>query len=597
MPLGRPVSKYYFKYWYFYLAGIIALIAVDFVQLFQPIFLGQMVDHLSGGEVDVSFVGSICLKLMGIAAVMFCGRMLWRFTLFNAGQRIEAGVRREMFLKSERLSQHYYHQTKVGSIMSWFTTDLETIEEYVGFGTVQLVDGTFLGILVIIRMIRLDWVLSLIALIPMILIVFWGAMVEKFMAARWEDRQEKFDKLYDFAQENFTGISVIKAFVKETQELHAFAKVARKNQKANVDFARVSIIFDTLIEIIIAVILSLILGLGSWFVYQATAGEPLSVFGLAVDLTAGDLITFFGFFDTLILPMIALGSLVSMLGRARASLKRVRDFLDAPEDVKDEEGVADLTDVKGGVEFRDLTFSYPASPEKTVLQNVTLSIRPGELIGAVGRVGCGKTTLFTLLSRLYNVDKGSILIDGQDVMEHTVSSVRRAVAFVPQDNFLFSDTVGGNIAFSKDDATKEEIAHAAEFADLADNVAGFSDGYDTVVGERGVTLSGGQKQRVSLARAYLKDAPILVLDDSVSAVDLHTEETILSNIRRERAGRTTVIIASRISSVAHADRILVMNEGRVEAFDTPENLMKISPTYQKMAYLQELEKEVKGGDR
>ena len=595
MLLGKNINKYYAKYWYFFILGVIALVAVDYVQLFQPEYLGRIVDHLGeDGPVDVSLVGELCLRLLVIAAVMFAGRMLWRFTLFNASQRIEAGIRREMFLKSERLSQTYYHSTNTGSIMSWFTTDLETIEEYTGFGTVQIVDAVFLGVLVIIRMFSLDWVMSLFAMIPMLLIIVWGALVEKYMALKWEERQKQYDRLYDFTQENFTGISVIKAFVKETCEIHAFAKEAKKNRDANVSFFRVSIIFDTLIEVIIAVILSLILGFGSWFAASAISGNPTVIFGHAIDLTPGNLITFIGYFDTLIWPMIALGSLVTMLSRAKASLRRIDAFLDAGEDVVSPEGAHELSDVKGEIEFRNCTFSYPAGSGRRVLDGISLKIEPGELVGVVGRIGSGKTTLMSLLCRLYNLDRGMLFIDGHDVMECDVGSVRAAVAAVPQDNFLFSDTVGRNISFAKDAASGEEIRAAAAFADLEGNIEGFPAGYDTVTGERGVTLSGGQKQRASLARAYLKDAPIMILDDSVSAVDVKTEEKILANIREKRKGKTTIIIASRVSTVAHADRIIVLDEGRLEAFDTPARLEEISPTYSRMVLLQELEREVSG---
>ena len=595
MLLGKYLNKYYKKYLHLFIIGVIALVSVDYVQLYEPIFLGQIVDHLSSGaNVDVNFVGSLCIKLLGVALVMFLGRMLWRFTLFGASRKTEAGLRREMFQKSERLSQKYYHSTKVGSIMSWFTTDLETIEEYTGFGTVQIVDAAFLGVLVVIRMLSLDRVMTLFALVPMFLIAVWGALVEKYMEIKWREKQQKYDRLYDFAQENFTGIAVIKAFVKETKEVLAFSKIAKKNRDANVDYVRVSVLFDTLIEITIALILSMILGLGSWFVWACVTGSPISVFGHEIILTPGKLVTFVGFFDTLIWPMIALGSLFSMHARARASLKRVTNFLDAPEDVKDKEDAYELTDVKGGVEFRNCTFAYPSSPDAEVLKDVSLKINPGEFIGVVGRVGSGKTTLMTLLLRLYNLEDGTLFIDGHDIMKCKISSVRSAVSFVSQDNFLFSDTVANNIGFASSELSREDIIRGAKFADVDENIKGFSEGYDTVSGERGITLSGGQKQRVSIARAYLKDSPIMILDDSVSAVDVDTEETILQNIRSERAGKTTIIIASRISSVARADKILVLSEGKVEAFDTPERLLEISPTYKKMAYLQELEKEVKG---
>ena len=595
MLFSKYLNKYYARYWYFFLVGIFALVAVDYVQLFQPEFLGELVDSLKEGRATAESVFSIVLKLLAVAGVMFFGRMLWRYTLFNASLRIQAGLRREMFLKSERLSPTYYHATKVGSIMSWFTTDLDTIEEFTGFGTVQLVDAFFLGILVILRMFRLDWALALLSMIPMVLIIVWGGLVEKYMALKWEERQGEYDKLYDFTQENFTGIRVVKAFVKETSEIHAFAKVAKKNADCNVSFVRVSVLFDVIIELIIALISAMILGFGGWFVYSTVAGNPISVFGHAINLTAGGLVTFFGYFDTLIWPMIALGSLVTMRSRAKASMKRVSAFLDADEDVRNPENPVVLTDVRGGIEFRHLTFSYPGVDLK-ILDDVTLKIEPGETVGVVGRIGRGKTTLVTLLTRLYNVPHGTVFIDGVDIMDCDVSSVRRAVALVPQDSFLFSAPIRENIGFSRDDPSMETVRDAAEFADVASNIEEFKDGYETVTGERGVTLSGGQKQRVSLARAYLKDAPILILDDSVSAVDLKTEEKILQNIREKRAGKTTVVVASRVSTVARFSRVIVLSDGRVEAFDTPENLLKISPTYQKMVYLQELEKEVEGGD-
>ena len=372
--------------------------------------------------------------------------------------------------------------------------------------------------------------------------------------------------------------------------------MAKKNADCNVSFVRVSVIFDVIIELIIALISAMILGFGGWFVYSTVAGAPISVFGHPIELTAGELVTFLGYFDTLIWPMIALGSLVTMFSRARASMKRVSAFLDADEDVTNPGNPHVLTDVKGGVEFRHLTFSYPGV-DMTILDDITLKIEPGETIGVVGRIGRGKTTLVTLLTRLYNVPRGTVFIDGHDIMECDIASVRDAVAVVPQDSFLFSDSIKNNIGFSKTDPDMDSVREAAEFADVAENIDGFKDGYDTVTGERGVTLSGGQKQRVSLARAYLKHAPILVLDDSVSAVDLKTEEKILQNIREKRAGMTTIVVASRVSTVSHFSRIIVLSEGRVEAFDTPENLLKISPTYQKMVYLQELEKEVEGGDQ
>ena len=605
MVFEKHMRKYYLRYMILYILGIASLVAVDYAQTFIPEYLGNIVSIIEDNTAGlIQFndalvkVTEIAIYILIVAVVMFFGRMLWRFTLFNASGRIEGGLRHDMFLKSERLSQKYYHENKVGSIMSWFTSDLETIEEYCGFGTVTMVDAFFLGILVIVKMVQLDFVLAIIAFIPMILIIVWGFLIEKFMSKKWTERQEYFDSLYDFTQETFTGIRVIKAFVKENAELHAFAKIARKNKDTNVSFARISVIFDVLIEIIIAAIMSMLLGFGGYAVYSCATGTPMIIFGHEINMTAGMLVTFISYFDLLIWPMIAMGQIVAMRSRAKASMKRVAAFLDAPEDIKNPENAYVLENVKGKITFKNFSFRYPDSQANmNSLNNVTFEINAGESIGIVGKIGCGKSTLVNSLLRLYNVDKGSIFIDDHDLMECDIKSIRDAIAYVPQDNFLFSDKIYNNIAFSDRSIDRVKIENAARFADVHDNIADFKNGYDTLSGERGVTLSGGQKQRIAIARAYLKGSPIMIMDDSVSAVDVKTEEKILANIHEYRKGKTTIVIASRVSTVSKLDKILVLKDGEVEAFDTPKNLLEISPTYKKMVYLQELEKEVEGGNK
>lgn len=592
MLLGKYINKYYKKYAIFYLIGVIALVVVDYAQLYVPEFLGDFVEALQLNTATVEYTLEIVKSLIIIAFVMCAGRMTWRFALFTSSCKIEAGLRHEMFKKAERLSQKYYHTTKVGTIMSWFTNDLENIEEYVGFGTVMLIDSGFLTAAVAIKMFTLDWAIALLTFIPVILIVVWGALVEKYMSLKWEERQKRFDEVYDFSQENFSGIRVIKAFVKETQELHAFAKVARKSYDTNIAFARLSVVFDVLIELIIGLIFALIMGFGSYFVYLTITGNPFVLFGHTVYLTSGKLITFMGYFDTLIWPLIALGQIVTMRSRSKTALKRISAFLDQEEDIKNPDNPIVLKDIKGEIEFNNFSFSYPDSKIHS-LENVTLKIKAGELVGIIGKVGSGKTTLVNSLLRVYNVEPGSIKIDGNDIMSVDVKSLRDAISYAPQDNFLFSDKISRNINFSNRENSYESIKSAAKFADVDSNIMDFSDGYDTVIGERGTTLSGGQKQRISIARAYIKDSPIMVMDDSVSAVDTKTEEVILNNIHERRKGKTTIMIASRVSTVAHMDKIIVLNEGKLEAFDTPENLLKISPTYQKMVYLQKLENEIK----
>lgn len=592
MLLGKHINKYYLKYIWLYLIGIIGLVAVDWFQLLIPEYLGKIVDLFNGTEVDLSALREIIFGVITVAFVLFLGRVMWRFSIFAASQKTEAGLRRTMFAKSERIPLSYYGKNKVGTVMAWFTTDLETIEDFLGWGTIMLFDAGFLTILVIVKMVRLDWVLSLVVFVPLVLIAVWGALVEKFQAAKWSERQAEFDKLYDYSRESFTGIRVIKAFVCETRRLHAFAKIVRKNRNANLSYARMTVIFDCLITLIIALITAIILGVGGYFVYCTVTGDPAVIFSHTVEMSAGNLVTFLGYFDTMIWPMMALGQIVSMRSRAKASLKRVSRFLEA-EEGKDAPDATVLTNVAGAIKFHNFTFAYPDC-ETPAISGITLEIAAGETVGVVGKVGSGKSTLVNSLLKLYPVDSGAVFIDGEDITMCDTDSVRRAVACAPQDGFLFSDTLSRNIGFSRDDCPADTVARAADFACLSGDVAEFSDGYDTVCGERGVTLSGGQKQRVAIARAYLADAPILILDDSVSAVDVKTEEIILANIARERKGKTTVIVASRVSTVSRFDKIIVMKDGEVEAFASPEELLKISPTYQKMVRLQALENEIKG---
>lgn len=594
MLFGRYINRYYLKYGWLFLVGILALIAVDYIQLKIPEYLGEVVYILEHNG-DTNRIFTLGLYVLIVAAGMFVGRFIWRIALFNASFRIEADLRHKMFLKAEALPRQFYHDTKVGSVMSWFTNDLETISDHLGWGTVMIVDSLFLSVLTIVKMIMLDGIMSFICFIPIVLIIIWGVINEKFMAMKWDERQKAYDELYDFSQENFTGIRVIKAFVKETKEIHAFAKVAKKNANVNISFARLSVIFDVIIEIIIALMMAIALIFGGWFVYAFNHGSAITLFGVTEEITPDKLIVFIGYMDILIWPMIALGQVVPMYSRSRASLKRVSAFLSSEINVKSPENAVKLEQVEGNITYRNFSFSYPTY-DYANLKNINLEIKAGESIGIVGKIGSGKTTLVNVLLMMYNVEPGTLFIDGQDIMTLDIDSLRDHIAYVPQDNFLFSDSIEHNINFGLESGTEETARMGAIFAGVDDDVRGFNKGYQTVSGERGVTLSGGQKQRISIARAYVKNAPILILDDSVSAVDTKTEETILHNITNERKGKTTLVVASRISTVSQLDKIIVLNDGEVEAFDSPHNLLKISPTYQKMVKLQELESEVEGGN-
>ncbi len=596
MLFGKYINKYYLKYLPFLLFGIAALIFVDLVETQLPEYLGNIIDILNDGlnngtTVTFDQISYYLWAMLICAGIMMVCRILWRFGIIHFSHKAQEGLRHDMFVKAERLSVDYYQTNKVGTVMAWFTTDIETIGDFLSWGTVQLVDCTFLSVVVIIKMLRTNVHLTVIALIPIALIVVWGALVEKFVSVKWEQRQKAYDRLYDFTEENFTGIRVIKAFVKETKELHAFAKIAKRNQDVNFSFGRMSILFDVIIEIIISLIFAILFGFGGWIIYSVANGQAINFFGYNSTLTIGELTEFIGLFDLLIWPMIAMGMMITSFGRARTSLKRITTYLDSPEIIKNVENPVVLGDISGKITFNHLTFKYKEDGEE-ILKDLTFEINPGEIVGVVGKIGSGKSTLANLLLRLYNVPEGSLFIDDQDIMLCDIDSVRNNISYSPQDNFLFSDTISNNISFSSDESDETRIKESAIFADVDKDVVDFKNGYDTILGERGVTVSGGQKQRLSLARAFYKNSPVMILDDTVSAVDVKTEEMILNNIHKERSGKTTIVIASRVSTVTNMDRILVLVDGRVDAFDTHEKLMKTSQAYQKMVFLQKLEKEV-----
>ena len=324
-------------------------------------------------------------------------------------------------------------------------------------------------------------------------------------------------------------------------------------------------------------VICVILGYGGWLVFGGK-------------FNAGQLVEYIGYFESIVWPIMAISMLIEKTSRGKASLNRITELMDAPVDVTDRDGVGNLENPKGSIEFRHLTFRYPDG-DYNVLQDVSFQVAAGESVGIVGKTGAGKTTVVDLLLRTYNVPDGTLFVDGQDVNSVSIHSVRNACAYVPQDNFLFSDTIAHNIGFGVEDATPDQIDGAASMADVRDNIVDFKEGYETILGERGVTVSGGQKQRISIARALLKNAPILILDDSVSAVDTRTEKIILDNLKTARAGKTTLLIAHRISTVEEMDKIVFLEDGRVEAVGTHDALYHSCPEYRRMVDLQRLEDE------
>ena len=586
MIFGKHINRYYLRFAHLIIFGLVALIAVDYLQmlipnLYQMVINGLNTGYVDGVAFDVAFlVDKICMPMVWIILVIVLGRFLWRVCFFSAGIKAETDLRNRMFDHCKDLSQEFYHQNNVGNLMSLYTNDLDTFQECYSWGIMECCDAVFLGVLAIIKMWRMNPLLTGFALIPMLCLMGASIIVGNRMSEKWERRQEAFSNLSDFAQESFSGIAVIKAFVKEAKELWAFKKLSKENEEANIAFTKASVLFRILVMTFVESVICIILGYGGYLVWNGT-------------FNAGQLMEFIGYFNAIIWPILAVADLIDMTSRGKASVKRISELLDAKQDVKDRPGVGRLENIRGDIEFKNLNFCYPDG-EFDALHNVSFKIHAGENIGLVGRTGSGKTTLVDLILRTYNVPDGTLFIDGHDVNTVTISDVRAGCAYVPQDNFLFSDTIANNIGFAVNDKKGDSIVKAAKMADVDGNIREFSQGYDTILGERGVTVSGGQKQRISIARALLKDAPILILDDSVSAVDTKTERTILSNLRETRAGKTTILIAHRISTIEQMDKVLFIDEGAVAAFGTHEELYETCDEYRKMVELQRLEEE--GGE-
>ncbi len=591
MIFGKHINKYYLKHAPILIVGILALIFVDYFQLILPELYRIVVNGMNGGLVEVGgklvpftmdvLLNEVCRRAIVVILVMVVGRFLWRVSFYGAAIRVETDLRNRMFDHCKNLSQDYFQVNKVGNLMSLFTNDLDTIQECFGDGILMFCDALFLGLLAFFKMWNMDRRLTGLSIIPMVILFLFGTVMFKAMKAKWEVRQEAFSRLSDFSQENFSGIAVIKAFVKEYLELREFEKLNRENEDINVAYTRIATLLDCLTFLLVESVICVILGYGGYLVYCGR-------------FDAGQLVEYIVYFNSIIWPVMAVSMLIEKTSRGKASLNRVSELLDAEVTVKDRENVTRLHDMKGEIEFRRLTFRYPDG-ETDALKDVSFTIHAGESVGVVGRTGSGKTILVDLILLAYNVPDGTLFIDGHDVNTVSIRSVREGCSYVPQDNFLFSDTIENNISFAVDEVCDALVERAAKLSDVHDDIMDFTAGYRTVLGERGVTVSGGQKQRISIARALIKESAVLILDDSVSAVDMKTEKIILKNLLENRRGRTTILIAHRISTVEHMDKIIFIDEGCVRAVGSHETLYETCADYRRMVDLQRMEEE-EGGE-
>lgn len=563
-----------------YFLGLVVLGIVDYASLFVPKITGEMVDGLESNAMGMDGVMNCIYRILLVGAIMMVGRFLWRIFLMLTARKVEYDIRNELFKHLETMDVEYYNEHKVGGLMAHFTQDLSAVRQALGPAVLSAFDATVMAAMVIIRMLRTaNLRLTGIIIIPMICIMLGELWFGKWVHKVYKRMQKAFEDLSDFVQESISGARVIKAFVREKAEGEAFEKQNALTRAKNMYFMKMIAIEDPILRFVIGLSSLITLFVGGKMVLRG-------------NLSLGSFVAFTQYIAMLVWPMIAAGDAINMFSRGTASISRLNDIFEStsevqsesPEDVPDEE----IRTFKGEITFKDLTFIHRDHLEPT-LKHISLDIKPGTTVAVIGRTGSGKSTLVNLLLHLYQVNRGMIFFDGKDIRDIPLNELRNNIAYVPQDNFLFSDTLENNIAFSVGKASRESVRKAAKQACIDEAIMEFPENYETVVGERGVTLSGGQKQRSSIARALIKDAPILILDDSLSAVDTDTEEKILKNLKEVRAGRTTIIIAHRITTIQNADVIMVIDEGELAECGNHHELMQLNGIYKDMFDKQQLE--------
>lgn len=573
--------RYVRRHWWQYILGILALFIVDEVNTYVPRFTGEITNGLDQHTLDMGGVMGLVWKIVLIGVIIAVGRFAWRFFLFGSARSIEKELRSDLFAHLSTLSPHYYNEHKTGDLMARFINDLQAVRTLVGMNVISTFDATVMLLLVLWQMMTyVSPKLTGVAVLPLILIIFGDYFYGKVMHKRFLAKQQAFSTLTDQVQETVSGIRVIKSFVQERKELYAFAKTTLFTKEKNLGVVRLQALVMPLLDLIVGIASLLTLAYGGY----------LAIYG---EINIGQFISFNSYVTMLVWPMMAVGECITSVSQGLASLRRIQEIFDAKPEIVDGDMMnPSIQTLKGDIDIEHLSFAYPDQPTVPVLEDVSVHVKAGETLAVLGRTGSGKSTLPSLLMRLYDVPDGMITIDGHNLREIPLVALRRNIACVPQDNFLFSDTLQNNIAFGSDNKSLEAVQEAAKNACIHDNIMEFPKQYQTLVGERGVTISGGQKQRSSIARALMKDAPILLLDDALSAVDTDTERQILDNLHRLRKGRTTIIVAHRISTIQDADHILVLDEGKVEEYGTHEELLNNGKLYASLYRKQQLEKEL-----
>ncbi|RLL44970.1 ATP-binding cassette domain-containing protein [Oceanobacillus piezotolerans] len=568
---------WFFKhYWKRYLIAIIALNVASAIGLIPPKLVGYTIDQIQFGTLTSAILTSLILGYLVLIVVHYCISFFWDYTLFGGAAILERWMRSRLMSHFLKMTPTFFGKHRTGDLMARSTNDLKAISQTAGFGVLTLVDSSIFMFMIIAMMgFTISWELTIVSLIPLPIM---AVVMNKYGAAihaRFTDAQEAFGEMNNEVLESIRGVRVLRAFVQERQDAKRFKVMTNDVYEKNIEVAKIDALFEPTMKILVGISYTIGIGYGAFLVFQNT-------------MTLGDLVTFNVYLGMLIWPMFAVGELINVMQRGNASLDRVNQTLAYQADVQDKSNPTNLEEV-GSIIFNEVSFSYPGT-ENDQLKGMTLHVNKGDTIGVVGKTGAGKTTLFKLLLRQYPGIKGEITISGVPLEDIALKQIRSWVGYVPQDQMMFSKTIRENIQFGKEDATDTEIYRVMELAHFLNDIKQLPDGLDTQVGESGITLSGGQKQRVALARAFIKDPEILILDDSLSAVDGKTEAKIIEHLREERKDKTTFIAAHRLSAVTHADHIIVLEDGKIAEQGTHEQLMQLDGWYRKQYQDQQLEK-------